>query len=438
MKYFALKLSENICKTPEGYLLCLGVSAGRIGNMIYAENETPLEAGPDGKVIVSRDEKELFRPETIASFEGKPLTIGHPQDFVTPENWKILAKGILQNARRGEGDQKDDLVFDVLVTDQMAIQLVENGLREVSCGYEADYIQDGPGKGKQINIVGNHLALVEQGRAGTSYAINDSINGNGKGAQAMKKKISERLKELFAKTEDEASKILDEDMPEEKKEEKSKDAGAYDELVKMVKDLGEKVSAMASSKGEKKEESKDDDKDKEKPVEEKKEEKAKDDEGASVEERLKTLEAAVQKLLDMYSEKSGDEEGEEESEDEDAEDDEESEATMVGDTAARAEILAPGIKITKDVKVKALKKAYESKEGKLVIDALAGGKLTFDSAEKVNTLFIAASEVLKASRTEELSNSKKNTRDSVTGNGTKAFMTPEKMNDIFAAKYKQN
>ena len=61
----------------------------------------------------------------------------------------------------------------MLIKESMTIKLVKAGLREVSCGYEAEYEQTGDGEGIQTNIVGNHIALVEQGRAGQSYAIND-------------------------------------------------------------------------------------------------------------------------------------------------------------------------------------------------------------------------------------------------------------------------
>jgi hypothetical protein len=75
MRFYASKISENMSETPEGYLLCVGVPIGRLGELEYAEGETPLET-KDGRVTVTRDEAELFSPETIASFEGKPVTIG--------------------------------------------------------------------------------------------------------------------------------------------------------------------------------------------------------------------------------------------------------------------------------------------------------------------------------------------------------------------------
>ena len=66
--------------------------------------------------------------------------------LVNPENWKELAVGHLQNVRRGTGDQSDLMLADLIVKDENAIQLIEDGLREVSCGYDAEYEQTEPVK----------------------------------------------------------------------------------------------------------------------------------------------------------------------------------------------------------------------------------------------------------------------------------------------------
>lgn len=326
--YTPTKLSENIRETPEGFLICVGVPIARTGEMVYGEGETPLDTDDEGKVLIYRDAQEVFHVDTISSFEGKAVTIKHPEQFVSPDNWSYLAKGIIQNVRKApqkDEDGEESLLADLLIMDSLAIQLIKNGLREVSCGYEAEYEQTGEGKGKQSRIIGNHLALVEQGRAGESYAINDH-----KGKSTMNK-LAEQMKKLFGKAVDEAvnekekeEKSKDaEPKKEEKKDDKAMDQGSYDELVKMVKDLSDKIEGMNKPKdeesekkkedpqdegGEEKKDSEDTDEDKEK------ESKSKDDDQteSKIEERLKAVEAAVAKLLES---KSNDEDGEEESED---------------------------------------------------------------------------------------------------------------------------
>ena len=431
------KFSENIRETPEGFIICVGVPIARTGEMVYGADEIEdLLPDDEGKLVITREESEVFRPETIASFEGKPVTIGHPKDFVTPQNWSWLAKGIIQNVRRGEGEQENDLIADVFITDAIAINLVKAGLREVSCGYQADYDQTEDGKGKQSNIIGNHLALVEQGRAGSSYAINDH-----KGKVKNMPKLKDAIKGLFGAkkvpTLDEVMKAVDEAEKEDKKDEKKTDdkadkvgatvwdaetsKKAYDELVEMVKDMGEKIAKLGQPQDAAKEDKEGDitvsgDADKEKEK--------------SMDERMKAVEDAV---AGYAKEKSEDEDtfgsGETGDEDEEETDDDDfEETTMTGDSISRAEILAPGIKPTKDLKAEALKAAYKTKEGKTVIDSLTGGKPTFDSAEKVDTLFIAASEVLKAKRTTDFAGTK-TVRDSVVEN-VREEMTAEKMNEL--------
>lgn len=435
MKYYApTKLSENISETPEGYLLCLAVPIARTGEMEYGKGETPLEVGDDGIVRVSRAPEEVFRPETIASFEGKPFTIKHPEDFVDPENWKDLAKGVMQNVRRGEGEDKDNLVADILITDSFAISLVKNGLRGLSCGYEAEYEQTGKGKGRQSNIIGNHLALVEEGRAGSQYAINDS-----KGTSMKKQSLVERVKKAFGIALDEAMK--DEEVPVEKKKEekKSSDEGGLDEVKKLVGDLLAKIDGMSKPKDEEDEEDEGDEE--EKPVEKKKEEDAPEE--SKLEERLKAVEAALAKLMEHESGDDDEEESEEsesgDEEDESKDSDDADDSAMSGDTsdtASRAEILSPGIKSdAKDIKVKALKAAYGTKDGKKVIDQLTGGKPpSFESKDQVETLFVAASEVMKASRGTGLQRTKVNDFQSsiFVRDGE---MTPEKMNEINAKHF---
>jgi hypothetical protein len=60
----------------------------------------------------SPDAEEVFSERTMASFEAMAVTIGHPKDFngniifVTPQNWRQLANGHIQNVRRGTGNNR--------------------------------------------------------------------------------------------------------------------------------------------------------------------------------------------------------------------------------------------------------------------------------------------------------------------------------------------
>lgn len=165
-------LSPHMEKTSEGYLLCRDVPISRVGEFEYSGLEVGIPS-KGGRVLMTRTADELFRPETIQSFNAKPVVIGHAR-FADPENWKDITVGIVQNVRRGQGEHADELLADLLLTDKKGIELVESGqLREVSCGYDASPVDDGDGKGHQVGIVGNHVALVEKARCGRACKIRD-------------------------------------------------------------------------------------------------------------------------------------------------------------------------------------------------------------------------------------------------------------------------
>ena len=204
-----------MAETPEGYLLCIAVPIARIGEMEYSADETP-----DGKPLVAVNTAAvLFSDETCSSFNGKPVTIQHPdaasQDFdVTPDNWKAVAVGTVQNVRAGQGSDADKLVADLLITDRIGIDAINKGLREVSCGYDAEHSErDENNRAIRNKIIGNHVALVDRGRAGSDVAIRDSKPKEVKPVketwlQKLKKIIDEAPAEAVA---DEEETVVDED-----------------------------------------------------------------------------------------------------------------------------------------------------------------------------------------------------------------------------------
>ncbi|TXE25403.1 DUF2213 domain-containing protein [Serratia marcescens] len=217
MKYFfTTRLGETRFQTADGALLCKDVPIARTGVQTYLPEEIDLEPGPDGLVHVYRTEDEVFSTETMASFEGVAVTLEHPEDgngnivFVNPNNFAELAHGHIQNVRRGTGDKSDLLIADVLVKRQEAIDRINSGLTDVSCGYDAQYKQLSPGKGKQYQITGNHLAVgIDRGRAGSRCAIGDSAPTIKKEKPVMSwlKKLATAIK---TKDEDALSKLIDE------------------------------------------------------------------------------------------------------------------------------------------------------------------------------------------------------------------------------------
>lgn len=167
-------------RTRDGYM-AVRARAARVGVYDYAG----FEVDPENKhglrdqatVKVLRDDATVFDETAVRSFIGKPVTDNHPNEPVTAANWRDHARGTVMGALR-DGDY---LAFDLLLTDADTIAKVDSGKRELSNGYGVD-LEFGSFKAadgsicqaRQARITGgNHVALVDRGRAGSECAIKD-------------------------------------------------------------------------------------------------------------------------------------------------------------------------------------------------------------------------------------------------------------------------
>lgn len=180
--YYGSRISENMTRTPEGFLVCHNVPIARTGTQQYLgrEIQTKVEDNNENEIVtVYRLPEEVFDKATIASFEGKIFTDDHPNNWVDTDNASIYTKGVATNIRRGKGEEDDLLLADIIVYDKQVIDKILGNSghkkREISCGYECNYIKYKDGY-KQIDIVGNHVSLVDAARAGERVAIKDSEN----------------------------------------------------------------------------------------------------------------------------------------------------------------------------------------------------------------------------------------------------------------------
>ena len=173
-------------REPEGYLICINVPIARSGTQQYQQDE--LGQDGDRMITVYRPEEEVFSTETMSSFEGMPVTNDHPseENGVTIENIKSLGVGHAQNVHRGTGSEKDLLIADLIIQDENTIQEVLNGKREISCGYNYELCEE-DGKYVQRQIRGNHIAIVDKGRAGRRVCIKDSAPNNERSTRKMAK-----------------------------------------------------------------------------------------------------------------------------------------------------------------------------------------------------------------------------------------------------------
>jgi uncharacterized protein len=131
---------------------------------------------PDGSVkMEAKLPEELSRPETIKSAQGVPVADGHPpstenQGLITTETYKAYAKGSVFEVTMGPDGC---LAGSETIWDQSLINSLKAGEKlQVSIGFTCD-LDSTPGElnGEkyevaQRNIIINHLAHVEKGRAG--------------------------------------------------------------------------------------------------------------------------------------------------------------------------------------------------------------------------------------------------------------------------------
>lgn len=428
--------------TPEGFLLCKDVPIARTGVMTYGKGEVPAAEGPDGVIYITRPEEEVFSPTAMASFEGKPVTNTHPAELVTPETWRDHAVGTVMNVRRKE----NRLIADLLITDGDSIRDVRNGLREVSCGYDASYEQDKPGYAIQRDIVGNHVALVPKGRCGPSCAISDA---NPQEIRSMKKKtgFKDKILSLFGTRDEEGIRKLLDEMEEPKgdlhihmssgkdNEEEEGESGEEWDTKKIVSAIQELMEDkhMRDARGSK----------------------MKDDFNGLVEELVKkgySKEYATKIAGKVAAEKGEDaakdaeeeekrkreEEGGKKANEKENREDPDRESYS-GDSLpvlkARSEILSPGIRLSFptgdakemaykkgacDCKRQALKAAYATDQGKKAVDAiLAGRSLESLSPATLDAVFMGASAVMGAQNNQSTSSATR-TKD---GFGVQAKVT---------------
>lgn len=167
-------------RTKDGYL-AVRAKAARTGAYVYSG----AEVDPDNRhglrdqatVHVLRDADQVFDTRSLGSFVGKPITDDHPTEAVTADNWRAHARGIVMGAVK-DGDH---VGFDLAFLDAATIAKIDAGKAELSNGYVCklefgDFTAaDGTKcQARQTEIVGNHVALVDRGRAGSTCRVGDA------------------------------------------------------------------------------------------------------------------------------------------------------------------------------------------------------------------------------------------------------------------------
>lgn len=118
--------------------------------------------------------EHVFDRDSLASFSQVPVTNDHPEVELNADNTKKYAVGSIGERVERDGDFMHSRM---LLWDGNAVRDVEGGKVEVSCGYTCDLdftpgmYEGEPYDAIQTNIRGNHVAIVDRGRAGPEVRI---------------------------------------------------------------------------------------------------------------------------------------------------------------------------------------------------------------------------------------------------------------------------
>ncbi len=122
-----------------------------------------------------RPRDEVFKFDSLSTFADVPVTDDHPPEMLTARNARQYAVGHVSGAPRRDGDM---LLAQLVIIDEAVVAKMDAGKTQLSCGYECD-LELTPGvspEGERYDAVqrairGNHVALVDVGRAGPEARV---------------------------------------------------------------------------------------------------------------------------------------------------------------------------------------------------------------------------------------------------------------------------
>lgn len=170
MKFTDRATLSGTKRTSDGFLTTTA-KAVRTGIQLYAGSEV---GRPEMRTVrVYRPADEVFSRDSLQSFSHTPVTLNHPAEAVTADNWSQLAVGEVSTAAARDGEW---IALPLILKDAAAIAAVESGKRELSAGYtcELEFVDHADYDAIQKNIRINHLAVVDKARAGSEARIGDN------------------------------------------------------------------------------------------------------------------------------------------------------------------------------------------------------------------------------------------------------------------------
>lgn len=168
----------GVKQTDAGYLVATARVA-RTGIQEYLASELgdlAIGAGfkPNDVVRVNRPESAVFADSSLNTMTRVPVTVDHPTEQVTADNWGKYSVGEVGDAYARDGEW---IVVNPMIKDADGVRAARTTHQQISMGYTANIVAAADtsiADFEMQDIKFNHLALVPAGRAGHQARIGDS------------------------------------------------------------------------------------------------------------------------------------------------------------------------------------------------------------------------------------------------------------------------
>ena len=246
----------------------------RDGIYMYLASEVGDTSRPASDIVkVYRHKKEIEKAKArFEELQRIPLTINHPLRFLDLNDEASFKEGVATDPFLKQVDCFSTLGCKMGLNDKAAA-LYAKGIKELSCGWEGNFSKV---EGQEYDYVQefvdfNHIAILPDGRAGTTCSI---IDNNLKLIEIMtgktEKEIKSEVKDVIL---EEVKKTVQDAMSEISKEKDTKDTDSEEELdqdevsKEEAKDKKSKDKKSKKAKDEESEETKDEDSEEDKKKE---------------------------------------------------------------------------------------------------------------------------------------------------------------------------
>jgi uncharacterized protein DUF2213 len=230
---YQTRISDHLAVSPEGYLIATACVLCRSGEQQYRMSELDESSNSNQLVNVNRPVSEVTDPKFLASLPGKAFVVRHPSaGLITADTHSWSSRGVVLRAY--VSDQPDEngnvlVLGDLCIHDPTAIQRVLDGERQLSVGYKYQLEQGADGGLEMRNLIANHVALVEAGRAGNAAIMDAAI-----GDDELAHKIDQLTK---GTADDEIPESEDEDMIKKTATDQDELCGRVDKLCALLERL---------------------------------------------------------------------------------------------------------------------------------------------------------------------------------------------------------